>query len=81
MVHIETFSQLLFVLVNSKPVIDGVKHDKLSGPSLTTVMITGNKGVCTTSQSRLMSVLFLHDLPLERCAPRGNVGTIYVLFL
>src|SRR5262245_64860355 len=61
--NIAAFFQVLLVLVNSKPIIDGVKHDKLSGtfPFSNHVMIMGNKGIFTTPpyQAHVLSSIYL----------------------
>src|SRR5262249_24669153 len=60
--NIAAFFHVLLVLVNSEPVIDGVKHDKLSGTFAFSdhVMIMGNKGVSTLPyQAHILSSIYL----------------------
>ena len=58
--NIAALFHVLLVLVNSKPVSDGVKHDKLSGTFSFSdhVMIMGKGGECTSPNQAYICPLF-----------------------
>src|SRR5262245_60009275 len=79
--NIAALFQVLLVLVNSKPIIDGVNHDKLSGtfPFSDHVMIMGNKGIFTPPyQTDILSAFYLIPL-LERWVLHVEMFRVYVL--
>jgi hypothetical protein len=83
MVQYRDLFQFLLVLVNSKPVIDGIHDDKLSGtfPFSDHVMIMGKSGVCTLPDGAyILSSFYLISL-FRRWVAHVEVFRVYVLSL